>query len=332
MYAGKARAYTNIALIKYWGKENEELIIPTSSSLSLTLDAFYTETSVVFDDTLSEDIFYLNGHKQDKKQTAKVAKFLSLIRQQQNLSLFAKVESNNFVPTAAGLASSASGLAALAGACSEALNLNLTKRELSRLARRGSGSACRSIFGGFAEWKKGDSDETSFGEAIESDGWENDLAMLFVLVDDGIKDISSRDGMRRTVETSSFYPGWLKTTEEDLITAKKAIAEKNFIQLGEVAEANCLRMHGTTLAAVPPFTYWSPESIKVMQFVRQLRQQGLPCYFTMDAGPNVKILVEKKNLTALKTFLSDHFSQNQLISANAGPEIDLIPVEGAIKL
>lgn len=332
MYVGKARAYTNIALIKYWGKKDEELILPMNSSLSLTLDAFYTETSVIFDEKLTQDIFYLDGIKQNAKQTAKVAKFLSLVRQQQNISLFAKVESKNFVPTAAGLASSASGLAALAGACSEALQLNLSPRDLSRLARRGSGSACRSIFGGFAEWQKGDSDQTSFGKEIDSDGWENDLAMLFVLVDDGVKDISSRDGMRRTVETSSFYPGWLKTTEEDLITAKKAIAEKNFTQLGEVTEANGLRMHGTTLAAVPPFTYWSPESIKVMQVVRQMRQQGLPCYFTMDAGPNVKILVEKKNLSALKTCFTDHFAESQLITANVGPEIALMPVEGAEKL
>lgn len=329
MYVGKARAYTNIALIKYWGKKDEELILPMNSSLSLTLDAFYTETSVMFDKELTEDIFYLDGIKQDSKQTAKVAKFLTLVRKQHNISLFAKVESKNFVPTAAGLASSASGLAALAGACNQALDLNLTKKDLSRLARRGSGSACRSIFGGFAEWKKGDSDQTSFGEAIDSDGWENELAMLFVLVDDGIKDISSRDGMRRTVETSSFYSGWLKTTEDDLITAKKAIAAKNFVQLGEVAEANGLRMHGTTLGAVPPFTYWSPESIKVMQLVRKIRQQGVPCYFTMDAGPNVKILVEKKNLTTLKTFFADHFAETQLITANAGPEIALIPVEGA---
>ncbi|MGX7244187.1 diphosphomevalonate decarboxylase [Enterococcus quebecensis] len=327
MYIGKARAYTNIALIKYWGKKDEHLILPMNSSLSLTLDAFYTETSVHFDETLTEDLFFLDGEKQNAKQTAKISKFLDLVRQKQNLSLFAKVDSKNFVPTAAGLASSASGLAALAGACSEALDLQLSEPELSRLARRGSGSACRSIFGGFSQWQKGDSDQTSFAQEIPSDNWENELAMLFVLVDDGVKDISSRDGMKRTVETSSFYSGWLETVEADLATAKQAIAEKDFHKLGEVTEANGLRMHGTTLAAVPPFTYWSPESLKVMQLVRSARQQGLPCYFTMDAGPNVKILVEKKNLTMLKRLLADHFSEQQLITANAGPGISLIPVE-----
>ncbi|MBO0472397.1 diphosphomevalonate decarboxylase [Enterococcus sp. DIV0840] len=332
MYAGKARAYTNIALIKYWGKKDERLILPMNNSLSLTLDAFYTETSVYFDETLTEDSFFLDGKKQDLKQTAKISKFLDLVRQQQNLSLFAKVDSQNFVPTAAGLASSASGLAALAGACSEALNLQLTETELSRLARRGSGSACRSIFGGFSEWQKGESDQTSFAQIIPSDQWEDELAMLFVLVDDGVKDISSRDGMKRTVETSSFYFGWLENVEADLATAKEAITEKDFNKLGQVTEANGLRMHGTTLAAVPPFTYWSPESLKVMQLVRSARQVGLPCYFTMDAGPNVKILVEKKNLAALKNFLGEHFSQQQLIAAYAGPGIEAIPVERSEEL
>ncbi|EOH93272.1 diphosphomevalonate decarboxylase [Enterococcus haemoperoxidus ATCC BAA-382] len=327
MYVGKARAYTNIALIKYWGKKDERLILPMNSSLSLTLDAFYTETSVYFDKSLTEDLFVLDGKKQDSKQTAKISKFLDLIRQQQNLSLFARVDSQNFVPTAAGLASSASGLAALAGACSEALDLQLTETELSRLARRGSGSACRSIFGGFAEWQKGDSDQTSFAKAIPSEGWENELAMLFVLVDDGVKDISSRDGMKRTVETSSFYSGWLENVEADLAIAKEAIKERDFNKLGEVAEANGLRMHGTTLAAVPPFTYWSPESLNVMQLVRSARQAGLPCYFTMDAGPNVKILVEKKNLTALKNFLAEYLPEQKLITAFAGPGIEAIPIE-----
>lgn len=332
MYAGKARAYTNIALIKYWGKKDEQLILPMNSSLSLTLDAFYTETTVHFDESYTEDTFCLDGEKQDPKQTAKISNFLDLVREQQNLSLFAKVDSQNFVPTAAGLASSASGLAALAGACSQALNLQLTETELSRLARRGSGSACRSIFGGFAEWQKGDSDQTSFAQTIPSNNWEDDLAMLFVLVDDGIKDISSRDGMKRTVETSSFYSGWLENVEPDLAAAKQAIREKDFTKLGEITEANGLRMHGTTLAAVPPFTYWSPESLNVMQLVRAARKQGLPCYFTMDAGPNVKILVEKKNLTALKNFLADHLSEEKLITAYAGPGITLMPVERSEEL
>lgn len=327
MYMGKARAYTNIALIKYWGKKDETLILPMNSSLSLTLDAFYTETQVCFDEGLTEDQFFLDDKCQSPKQTAKVSAFLDVVRQQQQLSLFARVDSHNFVPTAAGLASSASGLAALAGACAQALSLNYTPEELSRLARRGSGSACRSIFGGFAEWQKGTDDSSSYAVNISADDWEKELAMLFVLVDDGMKDISSRDGMKRTVETSSFYSGWLATIEADLLAAKQAIAAKDFTKLGEITEANGLKMHGTTLGAQPPFTYWSPESLKAMQLVRLAREQGLPCYFTMDAGPNVKVLVEKKNIAALTTFFAAHFSKEQLITANAGPGITLLPAE-----
>ncbi|WP_313630750.1 diphosphomevalonate decarboxylase [Enterococcus devriesei] len=329
MFSGKARAYTNIALIKYWGKENQELIIPMNNSLSLTLDAFYTETTVTFSEELKEDHFYLDNQLQDPKATLKVSRFLDLVRQKADCSLYATVKSQNFVPTAAGLASSASGLAALAGATSAALNLALSPEELSRLARRGSGSACRSIYGGFAEWQKGTSDETSYAVEIPSNDFENELSMLFVVVNDAQKDISSRDGMQRTVETSAFYDGWLQTVPQDLQKAKQAIAEKNFIALGEVTEASALKMHGTTLAANPPFTYWSAESMQAMNLVRQIRNSGISCYFTMDAGPNVKILVERKNEAKVQAALAKHFDSQQLILAHAGPKIEILSKEDA---
>ncbi|MFI3617669.1 diphosphomevalonate decarboxylase [Enterococcus avium] len=327
MFSGKARAYTNIALIKYWGKENQELIIPMNNSLSLTLDAFYTETHVTFSEELIEDQFYLDNQLQDSKATLKVSRFLNVIRDKADCSLRAIVKSQNFVPTAAGLASSASGLAALAGAASAALDLKLSSAELSRLARRGSGSACRSIYGGFAEWQKGDSDETSYAVNIPSDGFEDGLSMIFVVVNDAQKDVSSRDGMQRTVETSAFYDGWLQTVPADLAKAKQAIAEKDFTALGQVTEASTLKMHGTTLAANPPFTYWSAESMKVMNLVRQIRSSGLPCYFTMDAGPNVKILVERKNEEALLRTLKDQMDSQQLVVAHAGPAIEILTEE-----
>lgn len=323
MYKGHARAYTNIALIKYWGKADQALILPMNNSLSLTLDAFYTETSVTFSSEYTEDQFYLDQQLQDQKATAKVSRFLDLIRNKAQSQLFAKVDSQNFVPTAAGLASSASGLAALAGAASAALGLSLDERELSRLARRGSGSASRSIYGGFAEWQKGDSDETSYAVPIASDDFEADLSMVFVVVNDHQKDVSSRDGMQRTVETSAFYDGWLATVPQDLEKARAAIQGKDFQALGEVTEASALKMHGTTLAAVPPFTYWSAESMRVMNLVRQFRNEGLACYFTMDAGPNVKILVERQNEDALVAKLQEHFAAEQLITAHAGPGIKI---------
>lgn len=324
MFKGKARAYTNIALIKYWGKKNEELILPMNNSLSLTLDAFYTETEVIFSDSYMVDEFYLDGTLQDEKATKKVSQFLDLFRKEAGLSLKASVISQNFVPTAAGLASSASGLAALAGACNTALKLGLDDLSLSRFARRGSGSACRSIFGGFVEWEKGHDDLSSYAKPVPSDSFEDDLAMVFVLINDQKKEVSSRNGMRRTVETSSFYQGWLDSVEGDLYPLKQAIKTKDFQLLGETMERNGLKMHGTTLAAQPPFTYWSPDSLKAMDAVRQLRKQGIPCYFTMDAGPNVKVLVENSHLSEVQETFTKLFSKEQVITAHAGPGIAII--------
>ncbi|OJG81688.1 diphosphomevalonate decarboxylase [Enterococcus ratti] len=295
-----------------------------NNSLSLTLDAFYTETEVMFSDTFIKDQFYLNEQLQDEKTTKKISAFLDIARKKANTTKKAKVISQNFVPTAAGLASSASGLAALAGACNKALYLDLDDRSLSRLARRGSGSACRSIFSGFVEWEKGYDDESSYAHPIPSDHFEEKLAMVFLLLNDQKKEVSSREGMRRTVETSSFYQGWIDSVETDLCQLKQAIQSKNFQLLGETMEQNCLKMHGTTLAAHPPFTYWSPDSLKAMQAVHQLRSSGIPCYFTMDAGPNVKVLVQKEHLATIQETFSNLFSSQQVISSFSGPGIMII--------
>lgn len=321
MHEGQARAYTNIALIKYWGKKNEELILPMNNSLSLTLDAFYTETSVSFSSQLQADTFVLDGKLQESAATAKVSRFLDLAREAAGTQLRATVKSTNFVPTAAGLASSASGMAALAAATNAALGLELSDSDLSRLARRGSGSACRSIFGGFVEWEQGEDDQTSLAHPVASDYFEDDLAMLFVLINDKQKDVSSRDGMRRTAATSAFYPGWLQSTPQDLATLKAAIAQKDFTTLGETTEANGLKMHATTLAAVPPFTYWSPQSLVAMDLVRSLRARGSECYFTMDAGPNVKVLCRRQDEAFIKAAFAEIFTPERLILAHAGPGI-----------
>lgn len=324
MHTGKARAYTNIALIKYWGKKDEELILPMNNSLSLTLDAFYTETTVSFDPALQADTFLLDGQLQNTAATAKISRFLDLLRELAGTKLRAAVTSENFVPTAAGLASSASGLAALAAAGNAALRLGLDDSQLSRLARRGSGSACRSIFGGFVEWEQGIDDVTSLAHPLAANGFENDLTMLFVLINDKQKDVSSRDGMRRTVATSAFYPGWLASLPEDLAAIKQAIAIQDFTALGRITEANGLKMHATTLAAVPPFTYWSPQSLLAMDLVRQLRATGTECYFTMDAGPNVKVLCRRQDEAAVQQAFSNSFSSDRLILAHAGPGISYL--------
>lgn len=313
---GKARAHTNIALIKYWGKADEALIIPMNNSLSVTLDRFYTETRVTFDETLTEDQLILNGEAVNAKESAKIQRYMEMIRKEAGISEHALIESENFVPTAAGLASSASAYAALAGACNEALQLGLSDKDLSRLARRGSGSASRSIYGGFAEWEKGNDDETSFAHRVEADGWENELAMVFVVINNKSKKVSSRSGMSLTRDTSRFYQYWLDNVEPDLKEIKEAIAQKNFKRMGEVIEANGLRMHATNLGAQPPFTYLVPESYDAMRIVHECREAGLPCYFTMDAGPNVKVLIEKKNQQAIVDKFLQEFDQSQIITSD----------------
>ncbi|WP_341636528.1 diphosphomevalonate decarboxylase [Staphylococcus casei] len=314
--SGKARAHTNIALIKYWGKADETYIIPMNNSLSVTLDRFYTETKVTFDERYTKDTLILNGEAVNESEATKIHKFMNIVREQGQTSMYAYIESDNFVPTAAGLASSASAYAALAAACNEALNLELTDKDLSRLARRGSGSASRSIFGGFVEWEKGHNDKTSYSFPIDADHWEDDLAMIFVVINNKSKKVSSRAGMSLTRDTSRFYQYWLDHVDEDITAVKHAIKQKDFIQLGEVIEANGLRMHATNFGAQPPFTYMVNDSYQVMEIVHQCREAGYPCYFTMDAGPNVKILVEKKNQKAVIDALHKSFDEEQVIASD----------------
>jgi len=281
-----ARAHTNIALIKYWGKRDPALMLPYTSSLSMTLADYYTETSVHFDGSLDADQFYLDGRKTPATQ---VSAFLDLVRQQSGKQEFATVTSANHVPTTAGLASSASAYAALALAASRAAGMDLSPVELSRLARRGSGSASRSIDGGFVIWHRGTDDATSFAEPVATQP-TIPLRMVVVLVNGGQKQVSSRAGMQRTVETSPFYSDFVTTNEAAIEPMITALANNDFTTIGELTEASSNQMHATMLAANPALSYFEPKTITALQHVQALRQAGIPAYATMDAGPNVKIL------------------------------------------
>lgn len=316
---GKARAYGNIALIKYWGKRDEGYVLPMNSSLSLTLECFYTETEVIFDDSSNEDYFYLNDKLQDKATTNKISSFLELFRRAANIDMKAIVNSTNFVPTAAGLASSASGFAALAAAANIASGLSLDHRELSMYARQGSGSATRSIYGGFVEWQKGTSEKDSYAIPIDDAKW--DIGMVITIVNSKEKSVSSREGMKRTVDTSPFYKVWTHSAEDDINDIKLAIKNRDFEKLGLITERNGLMMHATMLGADPPLSYWEPDSIMVMQIVRELRNEGILCYFTMDAGPNVKILCRLSESDKIKKRLSQIFDEEQIIVTGPGPGI-----------
>ncbi|MDR2832603.1 MAG: diphosphomevalonate decarboxylase [Streptococcaceae bacterium] len=323
MKTGHAKAYTNIALIKYWGKKNDALILPMNDSLSLTLDAFYSQTSVTFDEKLTQDTFTLNGEVQNEEKSKKVFAFMDLVRARFQVKEFARIESVNTVPTAAGLASSASGFAALAGAVNAALELDLDEKALSKLARRGSGSATRSVYGGFAQWQQGTNDEDSYAVPIDSDGFEDELMMLFIVLDKKEKTVGSRQGMKSTVETSVFYSGWLEKVNADLILMKEAIEDKNFVKVSEIAESNALAMHATTLGANPAFTYWQKESMEAMDHVRNLRAKGVPVYFTMDAGPNVKVLLHKENKEQVLSYFEQFYPTDKLLIASSGPAMEM---------
>lgn len=286
-----AKANTNIALIKYWGKRDEELFLPMNSSLSITLDSFYTITNVEFSMNFNKDVFILNNHRASESESNKVFRFLDEIRKLAGTHLHAVVTSENKVPTAAGFASSASGFAALAAAAAKALNLELDERELSILARQGSGSACRSIYGGYVEWQRGeraDGKDSYAKQLLSERDWN--ISILSCLVASGPKQVSSREGMKRTVLTSPFYSGWLNTVEKDLERAKEAIRLRDFESLGKIVEANALKMHATMLGAEPPILYWESGTMEVMYHIQNLRLSGISVYFTIDAGPNVKVL------------------------------------------
>lgn len=312
-----ARAHTNIALVKYWGKENEELIIPANSSLSLTLDEFYTDTSVKFDESLNSDAVILNGKVIND---AKITKFMDIIRQKTNINTFAHIESTNHVPTSAGLASSASAYAALAAAGSKAAGLNLNEKDLSRLARRGSGSATRSIFGGFSAWNKGNDDESSYGYSIE-DPVRMDVNMIAIILDNQPKKISSRKGMKLSIETSPYYQSWIQQTTTDFQTIKNAISDNDFTTLGKTAELNAMRMHSLTLSSDPSYLYINADSLEVINMVKELRESGIECYYTMDAGPNVKIICQSDNIAVITNKLSDKFYSEQIKISGPGEGI-----------
>ncbi|WP_281164649.1 diphosphomevalonate decarboxylase [Liquorilactobacillus sicerae] len=315
-----ARAHTNIALIKYWGKKDQQLILPMNGSLSLTLDHFYTDTTVIFDSSLKADQFWLDDQKHD---AAKISQFLDLVRQHSTQRFFAQVKSYNHVPNAAGLASSASAFAALALAASQAAGLNLSRQALSRLARRGSGSATRSIYGGFAEWLPGTTDEDSYAVPLqEYVDW--DIEMIAVIINRQQKKISSRQGMERVVETSPYYPAWVKSTQADLLAAKKAIQGHDLATLGELAESNALKMHALNLSAKPPFSYFEPQSLVAMRLVEKLRARGICCYYTLDAGPNVKVICAHQDSQIIKKTLQSVFAPDQLIEVFPGPGVQLI--------
>ncbi len=302
---GEAFAPANIALCKYWGKRDAELNLPVNSSLSISLGKLGTHTVVKFAKTA--DKVFLNGKPAPKEFAARVSTYLNLFRKE---GQFFEVRTKNNIPTAAGLASSASGFAALVKALDQLFGWGFNPRELSMLARLGSGSASRSIYDGFAVWHAGARADgmDSYAEEL-SCPWKN-LRIGILEVSKGRKKTGSTDGMNRTRETSELYESWPAQAGCDFDELRTAIAAQDFPMLGKTAENNALAMHATMLAAWPPLCYWKPQSVALMQKVWQAREDGLELYFTMDAGPNLKLLFLKENQSAVKAL----FPKVQVVS------------------
>lgn len=313
-----ARAHTNIALIKYWGKRDQKLILPQTDSLSLTLAPFYTDTTVNFSPDYKQDHFMIDHQEVNTTTYQRLTTFLDIVRQKAGIHLAAHVNSINHVPTAAGLASSASAFAALALAASRAAGLHLSGRDLSRLARRGSGSATRSIYGGLVQWHRGHDDASSYAEPLMSKV-DFGLEMIAIMLDTHKKKISSRTGMQEVVATSPYYPAWRQVVQKDMVAIKQAIADHDIDKIGHIAQENALRMHALNLAADPGFTYFNADTLATMHLIDNLHDNGLSCYYTMDAGPNVKVIYDRRDRQRLLSELKKHFPAKQLIVAQAGP-------------
>ena len=296
----RAIAHPNIALIKYWGKRDLKKNLPSVSSLSLTLSDFFTQTTVTWG--YREDTFILNDTQQESG-AQRVFSFLDLIDQQRPPCL---VESKNNFPTAAGLASSSSAFAALALAATAAAQKKDSPQNLSVLARQGSGSACRSIWGGWVWWDRGvqDSGTDSHGYPLApADHWS--VSMIIAIVSAQKKSVSSTKGMLQSAQTSPFYSSWVETSQTDVEGAKKAVLEKDIHTLGQLMEHSTIKMHATMMTTQPSIRYWKPKSLAIIECVEKLRAQGFSCYQTMDAGPNVKILCPREEAQTVAKAISE---------------------------
>jgi diphosphomevalonate decarboxylase len=279
-----AVAHPNVALIKYWGKRARAGNLPATGSLSLVLGGLATRTSVQFDPALARDQVLLDG-REDAETSARVSACLDELRREAGVATRATVESRNDFPTGAGLASSASGFAALVTAGAGALGLHLKDQRLAEIARLGSGSAPRSLLGGVVLLTNRDATTVCEQVAAPAD-WP--LEIVVAVTTAGPKETSSRIGMALSEQTSPYYDAWVQTHGADLAAGLAAVRARDFTALAELAEHNCLKMHAVMLTTRPPLIYWTPATLACLHRVQELRRAGVPVFFTVDAGPQVK--------------------------------------------
>jgi diphosphomevalonate decarboxylase len=320
-----ARAGSNIAFIKYWGVSDPVLNLPLSNSISMTLADAHTTTSVEWDTNrmLMNDEVTIDGTRLDPKRAERIVRHLERIRTLGNVTYRARVASQNNFPMASGIASSASGFAALTVAACAALGLELTPAQLSGLARRGSGSASRSLFGGYVEWEKGRDDATSVARQIQpADHW--DLVDIVAIVSAAEKAVSSESGHLLAI-SSPFNMARIDHVDAQLMEVRSAIATRDIERLGVAIERDALAMHAVMMTSTPSLLYWQGGTLEVLQAVRRWRElDKLPVYFTIDAGPNVHLICEGAYRSAVADRLRELKSVQQALVSKPGPGPKLV--------
>lgn len=320
-----ATANSNVALAKYWGKRDAALNLPYTGSLSITLHGLTTRARVRFGTEHHEDRIVMNGEPADEVAGQGVRRFLDYLRQMAAQRLPAEVAVTTSFPVAAGLASSASTFAALALAATNALGLSLSAHELSMLARRGSGSAARSLCGGYVEWLPGERSDGLDSYAVQvapPEHWR--LGIVIAITDGGRKAVGSREGMAHALKSSPYFPAWLESHEADLEAIREGVLARDLALVGDAAERNCLKMHAVSMAATPPLLYWKPATLAVIQRVVQLRSEGLEAYFTIDAGPQVKIICPWPQRAVIAAIIADVPGVQQVLLSEPGGGAELV--------
>lgn len=318
-----AKAYSNVALVKYWGKKDDKLRLPMNNSISMTTDAHGATVTVDFSEEYVKDTAVINEQEATGNVLERTIKHIELIRKIAGIKLFARGEARTTLPIGIGLASSASGFAALTAAACSAAGMKLSDRELSIISRQGSGSSCRSIYGGFVEWNSGNSSDTSYSVQLADQNWW-DIRDVVALVSTSQRKVDTRNGMKIAKETSPYYPTWLKCVEGDLSSVKKAIKERDFTLLGKTAERNSLMMHATAITAIPELMYWTPETLSIMHEVMLMREEGTECYFTCDTGANLHVLCRPEDENKVKGTIKKMNGVREVIVGKPGRGVEIL--------
>lgn len=323
MSQGMARARANIALAKYWGKSDLTLNLPAVPSVSVTLEPMITETRVSLDARADHDVLVLGGTEANAAETQRAARVLQRIREEAGAKDKARVESINRFPTASGLASSASGFAALVCAARRAYGLPRDPKKESALARWCSASAARSIYGGFVELPAGTEGDDALAatQLYPSSYW--DLRLTIAVITEGRKDVGSTDGMGLSKETSPYYRAWLEAAPAMARAITEAIASRDLSRLGPLAEHSFASMHALALSTSPPTLYFQPGSLAALATIRKLRADGVPVFATMDAGPHVKAISAAEDAPRVKKAIEETVGVLRVLEARAGPDVEV---------